>query len=264
VIDWRFWKHRKYQLDKMSLGDLVVAYFLYPAILAYLGLAAVSAWTAVAWGVSLAEAALAVVAVVILYPLVWYGLHRFVLHGHWLYRSPWTASVWKRIHFDHHRDPHDLTVLFGALYTTLPTVFIAVAPAGWLIGGAGGAAAAFAAGCLVTCFYEFCHCVQHLAYTPKSRLLRRIKKLHLAHHFHDETGNFGITNFLPDRLFGTFYPEPRSRPASPTVFNLGYSGPEVRAYPWVARLTDDLDEVDAADHGIGRRRPPVAERKRAA
>ena len=42
---------------------------------------------------------------VVAYPLVWYLLHRFVLHGSFLYRSRWTAALWKRIHFDHHRDP---------------------------------------------------------------------------------------------------------------------------------------------------------------
>ena len=30
----------------------------------------------------------------------------------------------------------------------------------------------------------------------------------MAHHFHDETGNFGITSFLWDRLFGTQLDEP--------------------------------------------------------
>ena len=37
------WAGRKYCLDKMSLGDLVRAYFTYYAILVYLGLMAASA-----------------------------------------------------------------------------------------------------------------------------------------------------------------------------------------------------------------------------
>ena len=38
----------------------------------------------------------------------------YVLHGRYLYRSSWTAALWKRIHYDHHQDPNDLHVLFGS------------------------------------------------------------------------------------------------------------------------------------------------------
>src|SRR3546814_15941169 len=64
-----------------------------------------------------------------------------------------------------------------------------------------------------------------------------MKARHMAHHFHDETGNFGITNFTWDKLFGTFYEREQRPEKSPTVFNLGYT-PEVAArYPWVSRLS---------------------------
>jgi hypothetical protein len=80
-----------------------------------------AAWS---WHQALAPLAIAALATIFVYPLVWYVLHRFVLHGQFLYRSPLTAAMWKRIHFDHHQDPNDLSVLFGALYTTLPTIAI--------------------------------------------------------------------------------------------------------------------------------------------
>jgi sterol desaturase/sphingolipid hydroxylase (fatty acid hydroxylase superfamily) len=246
---------RDYRLDKMTLAELWGAYFLYPAIQVYIVLALASAYASYRWSESLLPVAIAVVTVALVYPLVWYLLHRYVLHGQWLYRSRWTAKVWKRIHFDHHRDPHDLKVLFGALYTTLPTIFVIVTPIGWLIGGPGGAAAALSAGLAVTCFYEFCHCVQHLNYTPRWGFLKRIKRLHLQHHFHDEHANYGITSFVPDKMFGTFADNPKERPKSPTVFNLGYTGEEVRKFPWVARMTPDLDEERAAREGVGRRKP---------
>lgn len=247
--------NRTYRLDKMSLRELCAAYFLYPAIQTYLFFAVVFGALSWTWSQSLLPIGAAMLAVALVYPLVWYLLHRFVLHGRFLYRSRFTAAVWKRIHFDHHRDPHDLRVLFGALYTTMPTVFIAVTPIGWMIGGAAGAAAAITAGLLVTCFYEFCHCIQHLRITPRSRFLRQIKRLHLQHHFHDEHTNFGITNFVPDRLFGTFDDNPKGKAHSPTVFNLGYTGDEVRRFPWVARITPDLDEITAARDGVSRRQP---------
>lgn len=246
---------RDYRLDKMTLGELWGAYFLYPAIQVYIVLAVASAYASYRWSESVWPVAIAVTAVALVYPLVWYLLHRYVLHGQWMYRSPFTAKVWKRIHFDHHRDPHDLKVLFGALYTTLPTIFVVVTPIGWLIGGPGGATAALAAGLIVTCFYEFCHCVQHLNYTPRWGFLKKIKRLHLQHHFHDDHANYGITSFVPDKIFGTYADNPKDRPRSPTVFNLGYTGEEVRKFPWVARMTPDLDEERAAQEGVGRRTP---------
>lgn len=247
-----FWK-ANYRLDKMTPGELWVAYFQFPAIQVYLALAAVCLYLAWRWFESLPPLMLAAAVVVGVYPFVWYLLHRFVLHGAYLYRSPLTAGVWKRIHFDHHRDPNDLSVLFGALYTTLPTVALVVVPIGWAIGGAAAAALALSIGLLVTCFYEYCHCIQHLRYAPKWRFLRRMKRLHLAHHFHNETGNFGITSFLPDKVFATYYEGPKALPSSATVFNLGYTGEEVRRFPWVARLTPDLDERCGAVDGVGRR-----------
>ncbi|MFQ5715737.1 MAG: sterol desaturase family protein [Nitrospinales bacterium] len=227
----------------MTLAELVKAYFCYPAIQVYILLAAVGVGMTVFLAPSVLLVGLAAGAGFLAYPLAWYLLHRFILHGRFLYKSPRTAALWKRIHYDHHRDPNDLGVLFGALRTTLPTIIMITMPLGWLIGGPGGSAAALVAGLVATCFYEFCHCIQHLAYAPKLAFLRRVKKLHLAHHFHNESGNFGITNFLWDRLLGTYYPNVDQVPRSATVFNLGYAGSETTRFPWVAELSEPETEV---------------------
>lgn len=240
------WSGRKYFLDKMTLRDLVIAYFTYYAILVYLLLAAGAIGLTVYWAEGWVGPAVAAGIVLPLYPAVWYGLHRWVLHGQWLYRMPWTAKVWKRIHYDHHQDPHDLSVLFGALYTTLPTILIVTVPLGWVIAGPAGAAAATAAGLLTTCFYEFCHCIQHLPFKPKWNWLKQMKRLHLAHHFHSEKGNFGITNFLWDRLLNTYYGHPRDVPRSETVFNLGYTAEKAEHYPWVEALSDAAHQQTGA------------------
>jgi len=238
-----FWRKRTHHLDKMTLRELVIAYFQYPAVIAYIILLCPSSYMAVVpwqdemtthWSLLL----LAAITAVLVYPSVWYLLHRFVLHGQFLYRSPLTAALWKRIHFDHHQDPNNLQVLFGALYTTLPTVAIVTMTVGNFIGGLQGAAAAFAAGLATTLVYEFCHCIQHLRYVPKSQFLRRIKRLHLLHHFHNENGNYGITNYFWDKLSGTFYGQSQDVPSSATVFNLGYSDQESDRYPWVAKLSE--------------------------
>ena len=234
---WR--KHgRSFDLGRMNLRDLVVAYGSHPAVHLYVALAVASGIYAVREAAGPWRPLCAVLATAAAYPVIWYVLHRFVLHSRFLYKSPLTASLWKRIHFDHHQDPQRMDVLFGSPLNTVPTILLIVIPLGWCIGGGpAGAAAAACAGFLITCGYEFCHCIQHLNFKPRSQLLRRMKALHLTHHFHDEDGNYGITSFAPDRLFGTYYGSARERPRSPHVFNLGYDVAEAARYPWVAELS---------------------------
>jgi sterol desaturase/sphingolipid hydroxylase (fatty acid hydroxylase superfamily) len=222
-------------LGRMNLRELVRAYLTYPTILLYMALivAALGAalWLGAAqrpWA-SLATAALTFA----LYPFVEYLLHRFVLHGRWLYKSPLTAALWKRIHFDHHQDPQRLDVLFGAPSNTLPTLALFTLPLGYGVNDWSGAMLAFACGAAAYSAFEFCHCVQHLNYIPSNRWLARIKKHHMAHHFHNEAGNFGLTSTVVDRLFGSHYEDVRTRPRSSHVGDLGYDEAEARRYPWV-------------------------------
>src|SRR5262245_41967324 len=179
-IGLRRWTGRSYDLGKMSFGDLAIAYSTYYAIDTYLVIAAISAVVAIHVSTGWMPTAVGGVAAFFIYPFAWYLIHRFVLHSRALYKSRWTAATWKRIQFDHHLDPDRLEVLFGALWTTLPTIAGVTLPLGWLLGGAGGAASALSVGLLTTCVYEFGHCVQHLNYKPKNKFLRRIKRWHLA------------------------------------------------------------------------------------
>src|SRR3954449_4784145 len=153
-----FWR-REHHLDKMTLKELVAAYLSYPAIIAYGLLAAAAIAFDVVRPAPLTPTIAAIAAATFVYPLVWYLLHRWVLHSRWMWRHRLLASTWKRIHYDHHQDPNHLEVLFGALPTTLPTIAIATLPIGYAIGGIGGACAALATGLLTTCFYEFVHCI---------------------------------------------------------------------------------------------------------
>lgn len=229
--------NRSHYLDRMTLKDLWIAYFQHGAIISYILLAigAVGVWLArpASLLATLASAGLILLA----YPLVWYALHRWVLHSNWMFKVPFLAATWKRIHYDHHQDPNHLEVLFGALYTTLPTIALVTIPVGWSIGGVGGAAAAFATGLITTCVYEFVHCIQHLAYKPRLKLIAEMKKRHMAHHFHDERGNYGITNYFWDRALGTFYERSQRPEKSATVFNLGYTPAVAERYPRVAELS---------------------------
>ena len=110
-------------------------------------------------------------------------------------------------------------------------------PVGYLLAGWVGALAALATGVVQTCVYEYFHCIQHLGYAPKWDWVRDMKKFHMAHHFHNETGNFGITNLWWDKVLGTFYAGAAARPRSATVFNLGYDEEVAKSYPHVAKLT---------------------------
>lgn len=251
--------NRSHYLDRMTLPELWVAYFQYPAIIGYLAL---TLGSVILWFVQpapLGRTLLAMGAVAVAYPLVWYCLHRWVLHSNWMFKVPFLAATWKRIHYDHHQDPNHLEVLFGALHTTLPAIALVTLPVGYAIGGIGGSAAAFATGLVTTCIYEFIHCIQHLAYKPRSRLLAEMKKRHMAHHFHDERGNFGITNYFWDNLFRTFYDRAERPAKSPTVFNLGYTEEVSERFPWVKRLSGGT-----VASGHPRRRKAADERRKAA
>ena len=234
-----FWK-RSHYLDRMTLGQLITAYFQHYTIVAYLSLAALAAVGWMFFPATPVRTLAAIGAAVVVYPLVWHMLHQYVLHGQWPYKVKWLAATWKRIHYDHHQDPNHLEVLFGALHTTVPNILLATAPIGWLIGGLGGAFAAFAAGILTTCYYEFMQCIQHLSFKPKWQWVQFQKQRHNEHHYFDEDGNFGITNYVWDRLLGTYY-EKKDRPTrSPTVFNLGYTEEVAVRYPWVKELSGGI------------------------
>ena len=101
------------------------------------------------------------------------------------------------------------------------------------------------------------HCIQHLSFKPKWKWVQHMKQRHNEHHYFDENGNFGITNYWWDHLLGTYY-EKKDRPSrSKTVFNLGYDEEVARTYPWVK----DLSGGNATGHP--RRRALAKENNRA-
>ncbi len=144
MFDLRFWK-KTHNLGRLTLPGLVRAYFSYLTIWTYIILAMVSCAIVVWNATTVLPLLMAAMLTVLIYPFAEYLLHRFVLHGRFLYRSRWTAATWKRIHFDHHQDPNDLRILFGALYTTLPTIALVTCTVGWLVDGPVAAVAAFVA-----------------------------------------------------------------------------------------------------------------------
>ena len=237
-IGYKAWKDEEYILNRMDFNDLFRAYVTYPAIQVYAFVIVATLILGVVTMTSPLRFLAACGVGALLFPFAWYFVHRFVLHGSWMYKSPYLASLWKRVHYDHHRFPNDLSVLFGGLHTTLPTILFVAAPIGWLIGGVSGAAGAVAGTLVMTCVTEFLHSGEHLAFEPKSKFWRMMKERHLAHHFHNESGNFGIAEFFWDGVFGTLYKKTEDAPRSATARNLGYTSEMAQKYPWVKELTD--------------------------
>ena len=125
-----FW-NREHHLDKMTFRELVIAYFQYPAIIAYLALRAVSigrlrlaAGAARCRPCSRSARRPRLPVLLVPHPPLHPAQPLDVAST-----NGW-PSTWKRIHYDHHQDPNHLEVLFGALHTTLPTIALGVIPIG--------------------------------------------------------------------------------------------------------------------------------------
>ena len=102
-----FWA-KEHHLDRMTLKELWIAYFQYPAIIGYLLSAAVAIGFFFVYPSAPLPTLAAIGISIFVYPLVWYCLHRWVLHSQWMYKVPMLAATWKRIHYDHHQDPNRL------------------------------------------------------------------------------------------------------------------------------------------------------------
>src|SRR5919107_2709678 len=135
-----------------------------------------------------------------------YWLHRVVFHFepeggigarlHWMIHG---------VHHDHPNDPMrlvmppsasiPLALLFGAVF--------------WLLLG-GDNATAFTAGFLAGYLaYDMVHYAVH-HHVPRSAVGRKLRELHMRHHFQDHERGFGVSAPYWDRVFGTA-PRPRAR-----------------------------------------------------
>jgi sterol desaturase/sphingolipid hydroxylase (fatty acid hydroxylase superfamily) len=139
-----------------------------------------------------------------LWTLFEYWLHRIVFHFepeqgvgaklHWMIHG---------VHHDHPNDPMRLVMPPAA---SVPLAVLVVG-AMWAAFGsvhAPAVAAGFLIGYLV---YDEMHYALH-HHVPKSRLGKKLRELHMRHHFQDDERGFGISAPYWDRVFGTY---PRGR-----------------------------------------------------
>ncbi|MSW96198.1 MAG: fatty acid hydroxylase, partial [Actinobacteria bacterium] len=135
----------------------------------------------------------------VVWTLTEYWLHRFVFHFepdhplgqrlHWMVHG---------VHHDHPQDPLRLVMPPTAsipLALIFVGIFHLVLPAGeaWaLVGG-------FLGGYLI---YDMTHYYVHHR-RPRGRIGRKLRELHMRHHFQDHHRGFGVSAPWWDRVFGT-------------------------------------------------------------
>jgi hypothetical protein len=224
------WSQKYSQRLLNSKWTLVRAVWDHYAIKMYLAFSTAGLIAFIATNGNLLALPVALFLTVLFYPLVEYALHRFVLHSNLLYRSPITAPVWRRLHYDHHMKPDNLTVLFAAPMTSVPLLLVLAAMPGTIIDLRGMFPAMITTVFLMFTYYEFMHASAHLKLGFHSNWIVRHKQSHMSHHFVCETQNYGIGTQVMDKLAGT---DDQSPHRTPTVRNLGYDNEIAAAYPWV-------------------------------
>src|SRR4051812_14187612 len=174
--------------------------------------------------------AVAVAAMVVVYPFGEWAIHVYLLHAKPVrIRDRKVETMAARAHRAHHQEPNDLdmvllywwqaaflmllavpfTVGVGALIVTL---IAGPVPLGALV------SAGLAGFCMIF-LYEWTHFLIHTAYRPRSVLYKAIWKNHRLHHFKNEHFWHGVTNNLSDRVLGT-NPAAREVPKSKTARTL--------------------------------------------
>ncbi|MCJ8010878.1 sterol desaturase family protein [Paenibacillus sp. KQZ6P-2] len=146
---------------------------------------------------------IAFVVGMIAYSIVEYLTHRFLFHIK-TPKSPFLLNIVKRLHYDHHANPNDLSLLFLPVWYSLPNMAIAAVVA-YLITSSLVITNAFIAGIMIfLLFYEWTHYIAHRPINPISSWGRWMKKVHLWHHFKNENYWYGVTNPVYDLALGTF------------------------------------------------------------
>ena len=179
-------------LDRLSRVHPATPLVIYLPVIALL--LAVAAGRMAAWAV-----VAALVAGYLVWTLTEYWLHRVVFHFepehplgarlHWIIHG---------VHHDHPNDPKRLVMPPGAsiplalLFTGL-FVLVVGAPE-WMPFEAG-----FLSGYL---FYDMTHYYLH-HHRPRSRWGKRLRELHMRHHFQDDTTGFGVSAPWWDHVFRT-------------------------------------------------------------
>ncbi len=135
-----------------------------------------------------------------------YLIHRFLLHAP-TSRYPRIARLQQRIHLGHHREPHNLDLVFLPLPLLLVLVPLFALGYHGLFGSPTITRALVCGNLAGLLYYEWVHFIAHVPVRPSTPWGRWMKKHHLLHHFQDERTCYGVTTPLGDMLFGTGRPQ---------------------------------------------------------
>jgi sterol desaturase/sphingolipid hydroxylase (fatty acid hydroxylase superfamily) len=140
----------------------------------------------------------------VLWTLFEYWLHRLVFHFE--PKDGIGARLHWMIHGVHHDHPNDPLRLVMPPAASIPLALAVIAVL-WLVLGPIHAPAVVAGFFIGYVIYDEMHYALH-HHTPKSRLGKRLRELHMRHHFQDDERGFGISAPYWDIVFRTV---PRSR-----------------------------------------------------
>ena len=179
-------------LDRLSRVHPIVPVFIFVPAIVVLGVLAGQRMGALPW-VGLFAGGYA------FWTLSEYWIHRAVFHfepeGGFGARLHWIIHG---VHHDHPNDPLRL-VMPPSVSVPLSALFLlgfwAVLGSPWWIAFGAG----FLAGYLL---YDMTHYHLH-HHKPKTRFGRRLRELHMRHHFQDDTTGYGISAPYWDHAFGT-------------------------------------------------------------
>jgi dihydroceramide fatty acyl 2-hydroxylase len=151
---------------------------------------------------------LGILAGYLLWTLSEYWIHRVIFHFepedgvgarlHWMVHG---------VHHDHPNDPLRL-VMPPAVSVPLAAVFVIVFVAVFGTPLAWSVSAGFLAGYLA---YDMLHYALHHHRQPRTAIERRLRELHMRHHFEDDTNGYGISAPWWDIVFGTYRRSSRSQ-----------------------------------------------------
>lgn len=147
-----------------------------------------------------------------------YTFHRYVLHM----PRPIQERLRKlhaRLHWKHHQTPDDPRLLFVPLFGDV-FLFLQFGAIGAALGGVPAALGAALGLGIALLHYETTHLAAHVAYVPRTRWGRFLKRFHRLHHYKNEHYWFGVTHPLMDMLVGT-WPDHHAVEKSNTARTLG-------------------------------------------
>lgn len=159
-------------------------------------------------------------------PLVELFIHKYVLHCSIEGKPQWFVNYMERLHVGHHRDPSYIPLIFAPFTSGIALPIFFGGLFGIITGDMYVAVTCFFLAMSYYLFYEWMHLAHHLEkYRPKTEMGRKLKRLHLWHHYKNENYWWGITTLIGDKLAGSA-PNPKSVATSDSVKNLHGTLPE--------------------------------------